>query len=254
MITMRRPHLLLLSCLLLAACGEENGTSSNAVLDEDDTSSAMLSIDPDWTAITAWPNAAAEAPDASPDPGREINAIVLDDSSSMGPEIIPAKQAVIEALDAMETTDRVAVLALNNGLILPFMDVIEAKTALPAALEPIASNGSTPLTNTVRVARQLLSDEAAQARAFGTYRLIVTTDGNANDGDRLNSEVEYIVRNTPIQIATIGIGIDGDHVLRRPALTTFVAIGNASELGAALKEAVAESQQFQAITNFAKEG
>ncbi len=241
------PHVivLLFGCLTLSACGEEETTAARP---------APPPIEPDWSAIAAWPDGAIEAPDAAPDPARQINAIILDDSSSMGVDIDPAKDAVVEALGAMGPADRVAVLALNEGLILPFMDVVDAQGALPSALARISSRGSTPLTDMVRLARALLSDEAARARAFGTYRLILTTDGAANDGSALNDEVEDIARRTPIQIATIGIGIQGDHVLRRPSLTTFVTIDNASQLGGALKEAIAESQDFQAIISFAEEG
>ncbi len=232
-----------LACMALFACGED-----------DFASFPEPTVEPDWPEIAAWPNAANEAPDAAPDPDRQINAIVLDDSGSMGEAIAPAKDAVVEALDAMASGDRVAILALNKGLILPFMNVVDARQALPPALAPINSKGGTPLTDAVRTARELLSVEAAQARAFGTYRLILTTDGEADDGRALNEEVEDIARRTPIQIATIGIGIDGDHVLRRPTLTTFFTIDDASQLGAALKKTVAEGQSFQAITSFAKEG
>lgn len=243
MVMMRYPVLVMLACMTLAACG-----------DDEVASVPEGNIEPDWPTIAAWPESAAEAADAAPDPERQINAIVFDDSRSMGSDIIPAKEAVVEALDAMAPADRVAVLTLNNGLILPFMDVAEAKIALPPALAGIASEGGTPLTGAVHEARELLSDEAAQARAFGTYRIIVTTDGEADDGDSLSREVEDIARKTPIQIATIGIGIGDDHVLSRPALTTFVTVDSTNQLGAALKKAVAESRQYQAITDFAEEG
>jgi predicted NBD/HSP70 family sugar kinase len=102
----------------------------------------------------------------------------------------------------------------------------------------------------IRRARDLLEFEAARARAFGTYRIIVTTDGEADDGQALTSEIEDLARTTPIQVATIGIGIGGRHVLRRAGLASFVDVGNVNQLAEALKAAIAESQNFDPSVTF----
>ena len=80
-------------------------------------------VQPDWTAIAAWPTAETTKVEAQPDPNRRITAIVLDDSGSMSADMDAAKQAIIDTLDAMQGTDRVAVIALNAGVVLPFTSV-----------------------------------------------------------------------------------------------------------------------------------
>ena len=207
-------------------------------------------VSPDWTAIAAWPGSQADEIEAQPDPNRVYTAIVLDDSGSMGDDITPAKAAVLTAIDAMDPQDQVAVIALNDGLILPFMPAAEARSALPEPLSRVFSDGSTPLTKALQTAREGLAGEAARVGSFGTYRILVTTDGAADDGDRLRAEIEDIARQTPIQIATIGVGIGGGHVLARPDLAAFVSVNDITGLADALRTAIAEEQTFSAITAF----
>lgn len=211
-------------------------------------------IEPNWAAIAAWPNLSATAVEAQPDPNRRVTAIVLDDSGSMKDDMKAAKQAVIGALNAMAEDDRVSVVALNAGTVLPFASVAEAKADLPALLAPIVSDGGTPLTRAIRSAQELLEAEAAAARGFGTFRLIVTTDGVADDSVALDKEIETLATATPIQVTTIGIDIEGDHVLRRVDLGSFVDVANVSALQGALEAAVAENTDFTAITEFGGEG
>ncbi|MDA7422894.1 VWA domain-containing protein [Tritonibacter multivorans] len=225
-----------------------NGTSENGTLRK------STSIEPNWAAIAAWPNLNSSSVEAQPDPNRRVTAIVLDDSGSMSKDMHDAKQAVIGALDAMKDDDRVAVVALNSGTVLPFASVAEAKSDLPALLSPIVSDGGTPLTRAIRSAQDLLEAEAAAVRGFGTFRLIVTTDGVADDSEALDAEIETLATSTPIQVTTIGIGIEGGHVLRRADLGSFVDVSNVAALQSALEAAVAENTDFSAITEFGGQG
>ncbi|MEL6644215.1 MAG: vWA domain-containing protein [Pseudomonadota bacterium] len=207
-------------------------------------------VDPNWDAIAAWPPVEADEVEAIPDPSRTYTVIVLDDSGSMGDDIIPAREAVVSALGPMQDDDRVAVVGLNTGLILPFSSVADARTALPPRVATVRSDGGTPLTAAMQASRRALEQEAARTGGFGTYRILVTTDGEASNKDSLQAEIEDIARTTPIQVATIGVGIGGNHILRRPDLASFVAIDNVGELAAALRAAIAEEQSFSAITTF----
>lgn len=216
--------------------------------------SERLPVQPNWAAIAAWPSIETSVVEAQPDPNRRVTAIVLDDSGSMGGDIDAAKAAVVGALGAMAENDRVAVLALNAGTVLPFTFVWDAQGALPALLQPIISDGSTPLTRSIQTAQALLESEAATVRGFGTFRLIVTTDGQADDPEALDAAIETLAASTPIQVTTIGIGIGGGHVLRRQDLGSFVDVANVEALQEALQAAVAENTDFTAITDFGDTG
>ena len=240
----------LLSRLIILLVGI--GVVLSIVFDQQEYSASydVNEVTPDWAAIAAWPNLEANEVEARPDPNRAFTAIILDDSGSMGGDIDAAKAAVIAALEAMAPEDRVAVIALNAGQILPFTQVAEAAAPLTTALARVRSDGTTPLSDAVKAARLALASEAMVAGAFGTYRMLVTTDGVADDPGALQTEIEDIARTTPIQIATIGVGITGGHILRRDDLGAFVAIDDVSQLEAALRDAIAEEQTFSAITNF----
>lgn len=205
----------------------------------------------DWAAVAAWPPL-IEVPDVEsvPDPDRIFTMIVLDDSGSMGSDLDQAKAAVLEAVRMMKPTDRVGVLALNAGLVLPITTVEDASLTLQGKLAPLSSTGSTPLGPALSAARDLLSEEAARSRSFGTYRIIVTTDGAADDADRLVAEVKETVNMTPVQVATIGIGIGRRHVLNAEGQTSYVAVDDVSKLKDALQAAVAENASFDPITAF----
>ncbi len=217
-----------------------------------DSASKVSAVAPDWAAIEVWPNLETTTVDVQPDPNRRITAIILDDSGSMGSDITAAKQAVIDALDAMHEQDRVSVVALNAGTVLPFSTVKQARGDLVRALSPITSDGNTPLTAALQHARKLLEQEAGTARGFGTFRMIVTTDGQANDNPALDKAVRSLAQSTPIQLTTIGIDITGGHVLRRSDLGSFVDVANVGALEAALEAAIAENTDFTAITDFAE--
>ncbi|MEL6640005.1 MAG: vWA domain-containing protein [Pseudomonadota bacterium] len=224
--------------------------SQFGVLDDVNISGDDQPVTPDWAAISAWPGSQADDIEAQPDPDRVYTAIVLDDSGSMGEDITPAKAAVLAAVEAMNLEDQIAVIALNDGLILPFMPVAQARSALPEPLSRVFSDGSTPLTRALQTARQGLASEAARVGSFGTYRILVTTDGAADDRDSLRAEIEDIARQTPIQIATIGVGIGNGHVLARPDLAAFVSVNDITGLADALRTAIAEEQTFSSITAF----
>ncbi|MFQ6550131.1 vWA domain-containing protein [Aestuariibius sp. 2305UL40-4] len=209
-------------------------------------------VAPNWVAIAAWPEAEIAAVEAQPDPNRRVTAIVLDDSGSMGGDMEAAKQAVVDALAAMQDSDRVSVVALNSGIVMPFTSVADARGTLPNSLRPIISDGGTPLTQALGSAQTLLEEEAGSVRGFGTFRMIVTTDGVADDSEALNRAVEQLAATTPIQLTTIGIGISGNHVLRRSDLGSFVDVDNVDALEAALQAAVAENTDFTAITDFSE--
>jgi hypothetical protein len=211
-------------------------------------------VTPDWTAIESWGNGEGDDVLARPDPNQRITVIVLDDSGSMGNDIDVAKAAVLSALDSMAENDRVAVWALNAGQVLSFSNVEDARAPLSAALKDIHSHGSTPLTFAVEMTAIMLSVEAKRTRGFGTFRLILTTDGMADDEQALNSVITNLAAKTPIQLTTIGIGLSGKHVLRRQDLGGFVDVANVDALGEALQAAVAENTDFEAITDFSTGG
>ena len=227
---------------LLAACDSDDGPAASV---------DGIPLAPDWAAIAAWPGDAGGAEvEVVPDPARTTAVIVLDDSSSMRPRMEAAKDAVAQAARLVPENGRLGVQALNAGAVLDPAPAGEAASALPARLAAISASGSTPLGPALEAARATLEAEAARQRGFGSYRIIVATDGRADDDDRLARVVAAILTETPIQISTIGIDLGEGHALNMPGHVTYVGVADVSGLSAALAAAVAESPSFEPVTAF----
>lgn len=208
---------------------------------------------PDWPAISAWPSGSGEAAgsaEANPDPWQVTMLIILDDSGSMGGQMEAAKQAVIEAVSQLDPNSRVGVLGLNAGAILPVSSAAEAARTLPDRLHPLSADGGTPLGARLNEASRILTDEARRRRGFGVFRILVTTDGVASDGAVMNQAVAGILSKTPIELATIGLGIGEGHALNVPGFTSYVSVESVEDLAGALNAAAAEQTTFQPITKF----
>ncbi len=213
---------------------------------------------PDWSAIAAWPNnsqSTSDIPEASEttttvDPWQITTIIVLDDSGSMKLQIDDAKAAVIQAVAQFDPQSRVGVIALNGGLVTEVVTAEEATKRLPGQLASIIADGDTPLGSRLDDAAALLANEAEARRGFGVFRILVTTDGAASDANKLKTAVSQILSETPIELATIGIGIGEGHALNVPGFTNYVSVQGVDGLAGALAAAAAEQTKFQPIDRF----
>jgi len=210
-------------------------------------------LTPDWTAISAWPPTGGEdasGAQANPDPWQVTTLIILDDSSSMRDQMFAAKQAVVQAVSQFDPNSRVGVIALNKGMVMPVQSASDASRSVESDLAQVNANGSTPLGASLADATSILTQEAQNRRGFGVFRILVTTDGAATDNDAMNSTVAEILSTTPIEIATIGIGIGEGHALNVPGYTSYVSVSSIDQLAGALQEAAAEQTTFNPITEF----
>ncbi len=212
-------------------------------------------LQPDWSAIAAWPPTGGEdssGAQANPDPWQVTTLIILDDSSSMREQMYAAKQAVVQAVSQFDPNSRVGVIALNKGMVMPVQSASDASRSVESDLAPVSANGSTPLGASLADATSILTQEAQNRRGFGVFRILVTTDGAATDNDQMNNTVAEILSTTPIEIATIGLGIGEGHALNVPGFTSYVSVSSVDQLATALQDAAAEQTTFNPITEFEK--
>ncbi|MFK7734528.1 MAG: VWA domain-containing protein [Pirellulaceae bacterium] len=150
--------------------------------------------------------------------------VVLDDSGSMDDgmrtdqgrvrKIDAAKQALSSVLSQLPEGTRVGVLALNtrqNGSnwIVPF------GTGTPsewnANIQRLRARGGTPLGHSLKDA----ADELLRLREkeiYGTYRLLIVTDGEASDRNILNRYLPDVLTRGFI-VDVIGVDMDSEHSL-----------------------------------------
>ncbi len=115
------------------------------------------------------------------------------------------------------------------------------RTTFEDAVDDIEDGGNTPLARAIRFGTDRLVEQYKKQLGYGTYRLIVVTDGQASN---IPDAVEYATeRGMPIY--AIGLCIGNDHPLRELA-HSYRAADSAADLQRSLKEAVAESETFDA--------
>lgn len=176
--------------------------------------------------------------------------VVLDDSGSMDEKMRTAtgrvrrmdaaKKALLEVLKNLPPDTRVGVLTLNTM-------VNESHWVVPLGSEDsswkdniqrIQADGGTPLGEFLRIG----ADELLQARStgsYGTYRLLIVTDGEANDRRLVDTFVPQIL-SRGIVMDVIGVGMGSEHSLATRA-HSYRAADDDEALAQAISEVFAET-------------
>jgi len=174
--------------------------------------------------------------------------IVLDDSGSMREimkrdrrsRIETAKRSLTKVIEQIRPETNLGLLLLNgakasNHWYIPIGPVNEQEAI--QRINMLRADGGTPLGEALRIA----SDELLLIRSkkiYGTYRLIVVTDGEASDQVLLDQYLPDIL-SRGIIIDAIGVDMRGDHSLATKVHSYRRADDQAS-LANAIEEIMAE--------------
>lgn len=119
---------------------------------------------------------------------------------------------------------------------------------MTAAGNHTAWNSGTYLGSAMYKAIRILENIAREQNSTGTYKIVIITDGAANDQSRVRSAVAY-TQNTPIEIMTAGFCMGNRHVLNDSDKTVFVSATNVDEVVLLLQQSTkAEAASFVAFT------
>ena len=171
--------------------------------------------------------------------------IILDGSGSMA-EAMPgaktdkmtaAKGALKQVLQSVPNSTRIGLLVfsakgISTDWVYPLGPRDDAR--LMAAIDQPRPNNGTPLGAYLKKGADRLLEERARQFGYGTFRLLVVTDGQASDGP-------LVERFTP-EIIARGITIDviGVAMNRRHTLANRVHSYRSADNPASLKSAIAE--------------
>ncbi len=111
------------------------------------------------------------------------------------------------------------------------------------AINAIEAGGGTPLAEAIRFGAEILARQREQQLGYGEFRLIVVTDGLADD---IPQAADFATENA-IPIYAIGLCIKEDHPLRQYAVS-YRAADNFEDLAKALEATVAETEFYDAKT------
>lgn len=100
-------------------------------------------------------------------------------------------------------------------------------------------HGKTPLGKYLKVGADRLLEEREKQHGYGSYRLVVVTDGQATDEDLMTTYAGEVPARR-IRMDVIGLAMKDEHVLARSAFS-YQPAHNAQQLDEALRRVVVES-------------
>ncbi len=174
--------------------------------------------------------------------------VILDDSGSMKQampsgmlRIDAAKQALTSVLSQLPSDTRVGVLTLNTRLngdpwIVPMGRIVDSDWR--ERIDRIRANGGTMLGEFSKTGAEALLKLRAADR-YGTYRLLIVTDGEASDPAVLSSYLPDIL-SRGLTLDVIGVSMASEHSLASLA-HSYRSADDADSLTTAISEVFAET-------------
>jgi uncharacterized protein YegL len=149
--------------------------------------------------------------------------VVLDDSGSMQDsmqgnrnvsKMDAARSALTQVLGSLPDDANVGVLALNSNAeqgfwIAPLGPV--NRSAISQQIDGIYAQGGTPLGAAMQTAADALL-AAREKQMYGTYRMLVVTDGEASDPELVQLYLP-LAQSRGLMVDVIGVSMPGDHSL-----------------------------------------
>lgn len=117
------------------------------------------------------------------------------------------------------------------------------------AIDAIRAGGNTPLRTAIKQGYSLLESAGRGQLGYGDYYLVIVTDGEPSSGQDPTPTILNIVKDSPVQIFTIGFCIGKRHILNQPQIITYSTAKTASQLSEGLQFVLAESEDFS-VTSF----
>jgi len=184
------------------------------------------------------------------DAPRDFVVIVLDASGSMAGRIAPnstldrmtaAKQALLKVSQKVTTNTHIGLLVfsdprLKDDWVYP-LGACNSARLRQAILQPQPGAG-TPLGAYLKKGADRLLKARAEHHGYGTYRLIVVTDGEAQDPDLVDRFTPEITRKG-LTLDVIGVAMAQRHALARHA-HSYRAANDPVAMDRALSEVFAE--------------
>ena len=169
--------------------------------------------------------------------------IVLDDSGSMNkimnggvPRIEAAKKAIEAVLKQFPADTKLGLLLLNGDRSKQHWAIPLEHLSVPQAtrkVESVIADGGTPLGDRMREGADALL-QLREKQIYGNYRLLIVTDGEANDAKLLALYLPDVLSRGLI-VDAIGVDMKQNH-----SLATRVHSYRRADDGAALSKAIQE--------------
>lgn len=171
--------------------------------------------------------------------------IIFDGSGSMGGEKLEiAKKALTKFIKVIPDKSNIGLTSFDAAGFFERSPLGSSKKDIIKQVEKVNAGGNTPLGGCIDIAYTKLGTQAAKQMGYGEYNLVIITDGEATDGDKMGVAVSRILTETPVVIYTIGIRIGEGHALNQPGRIYYKSADNYEELSKGLESVLAETEDF----------
>ncbi len=171
--------------------------------------------------------------------------IVLDASGSMREtfgngvsKMSSAKAALKQVLENTPPDTRIGLLVFGEKSGWAFELDRRNDAVLNAAIDAVGPSGGTPLGFHLKVGADALLTAREAQHGYGTYRLLIVTDGAASD-KKLVTKYTPLLLERGIVLDVIGVRMQADHMLKGVA-HTYRSADDPDSLIAAVREVFAE--------------
>ena len=177
--------------------------------------------------------------------------VILDASGSMQEKfsgdqtkskMAAAKAALLEVLSKVSEDTHIGLLVfsganIQNEWVYPLGP--KEMQRLTAAIQLPQPSGNTPLGRYIRIGANRLLEQREKQYNYGNYRLLVVTDGEASDPDKVKYYTPEIL-NRQLRVDVIGVDMTTDHMLAK-VVDSYRKADNPGELVAAVSQILAET-------------
>lgn len=171
--------------------------------------------------------------------------ILFDDSGSMYDQLEKstrkfeaAKIALVEVLKDVPVTTNVGLITFHSGWLYDLGPVdLPRLTNIINSITP-NSFGGTPLSKFIKIAADRLLEQRAKQLNYGSYRLLVATDGDSTDGEDYKVFAQDIMARG-ITLDVIGVGMATAHDLST-SVHNYYNANNPASLKSAVRKVFAE--------------
>lgn len=172
--------------------------------------------------------------------------VLLDASGSMNDvmrgggirKITAAKQAIRTVLQTLPPSTHVGLLVFGGGKDWAYALGPRNDAALLAAVDGLSARGGTPLGEYMKKGADRLLEARQAQHGYGTYRLLIVTDGEANDARLVERYTPEIV-SRGITTDVIGVDMARDHTLAT-RVHTYRRANDPAALQKAIQDVFAE--------------
>lgn len=197
---------------------------------------------------TTWLTALLVAATSLTAQAQQNVVILLDDSGSMSSfmrsdgktrKMAAAKSAIKVVLEQLPSNANVGLAILNGGRdpwVIPFGPI--DKSDLADSLQRIIARGATPLGKHMKIGADALL-EARNNQHYGTYKLLIITDGEAGDANLVERYLPEI-NSRGIIVDVIGVDMATKHSLATKT-SSYRSADDPESLRNAISEVLAES-------------